>query len=41
LRIQSENGESDSRSAHFALTDDTFRQGRIAWMSDNQSLYYM
>jgi Tol biopolymer transport system component/DNA-binding winged helix-turn-helix (wHTH) protein len=25
----------------FALTDDTFQQGRIAWMSDNKSLYYV
>ena len=25
----------------FALTDDTFRQGRIAWMSDNKGFYYV
>lgn len=25
----------------FALTDDTFQQGRIAWMSDNKSFYYV
>ena len=25
----------------FALTDDTFHPGRIAWMSDNQSFYYV
>jgi Tol biopolymer transport system component len=25
----------------FALTDDTFYQGRIVWMSDNKSFYYV
>src|SRR5260370_5717858 len=25
----------------FALADDTFYQGRIAWMSDNRSFYYV
>ena len=41
MLIAVESLETRARVKTFALADDTFAQGRIAWLSDNHSFYYI
>src|SRR6185295_20140246 len=41
LKIAVDDIETKSRGKTFSLSDDTFADGRIAWLSDNKSFYYI
>src|SRR6185503_2863402 len=41
MLIAVESLDTKERVKTFALADDTFAQGRIAWLSDNRSFYYI
>jgi len=41
MLIAVESIETRARVKTFVLADDTFAQGRIAWLSDNKSFYYI
>jgi len=41
LRIGVMTTDTQTRVKTFSLADDTFAEGRIAWLSDNKSFYYI
>ena len=41
LKIAVDDIETKSRVKTFSLSNDTFADGRIAWLSDNKSFYYI
>ena len=41
FQIAIDSADTKSRMKTFALADDTFAEGRIAWLSNNKSFYYI